>query len=63
MRDSLPLPLGRALLGAGEGSVTHFYRQWKADLDLGGGLKVAGTLGEFIPGVLAAVHHGSYSHQ
>lgn len=43
--------------------MTHFYCQWKADLDLGGGLKVAGTLGEFIPGVLAAVHHGSYSHQ
>lgn len=40
--------------------MTHFYCQWKADLDLGGALWVTGTL-SLCFGALAAVHHSTYS--
>lgn len=49
--------------------VTHFYCQWKADLDLAGDLKVTGICGgvgrergeRVFFCVLAALHSGMYS--
>lgn len=59
IKYSLPCPL-EMLVRAGEVRVTHFYCPWNTDLDLGGGLKVTGFLGEFILWCLAGLSNGIY---